>query len=211
MKKTILLVFDFDGTLADSHEEVLAAMEYSCKKLNLGLPSVEELRNTPAKDLIKSLKLGPYKIYKMLQYSRSYLRRSSKEVKLYSGMPALLSSLNQNVFQFHVVSTNTQEKILRTLKNEGVGSLFSSVQGSMGLWSKKNALEKLARKYPSSQKIYVGDEERDILAAQSAGFEALSVGWGFKSPELLQGFQPRYFVRHLKQFEALLQSLVQAL
>ncbi|MEI7441052.1 MAG: HAD hydrolase-like protein [bacterium] len=207
MKKTILLVFDFDGTLADSHEEVLAAMEYSCKKLKLSLPSIEDLRNTPAKDLIKSLKIGPYKIYRMLQYSRSYLKKSSKEVRLYSGMPALLSSLNQNVFHFHVVSTNTQEKILRTLKNEGVGGLFSSVQGSMGLWSKKSALEKLARKNPSSQKIYVGDEERDILAAQDAGFEALSVGWGFKSPELLQGFQPRYFVRHLKQFEALLHSL----
>ena len=206
MKKTILLAFDFDGTLVESHEEVFAALKFSCQKLKLPLPSVDDLRNHSAKDLIKKMQLGPLQIFKILRFSRSYLKNSSHDLKLYAGMSELLNSLDQKVFDLHVVSTNSREKIINTLRREGVEHLFSSIHGSLGLWSKKKPLEKLARLSPLSQKLYVGDEERDIVSAFEAGFEALSVGWGFKSPELLQSFQPRYFVSHVKQFEDLLLS-----
>ena len=206
MKKTILLAFDFDGTLVESHEEVLAAMQYSCQRLKLSVPDIDDLRNNSAKDLLKKMNIGPFQLFNLLRFSRSYLRRSKKDLKLYSGMSDLLSSLDRKIFDLHIVSTNSKEKILKTLKAEGIEGLFSSIHGGLGLWSKKKALEKLVRKDFFKRKFYVGDEERDIVSAHEAGFESLSVGWGFKSPELLQSFQPRYFVRHVKQFEALLDS-----
>jgi phosphoglycolate phosphatase len=206
MKKTILLAFDFDGTLVESHEEVFAALKFSCQKLKITLPSIDELRNNSAKDLIGKMKLSPVQVFKLLRFSRSYLNNSTSEPKLYSGMSELLASLDPEIFDLHVVSTNSREKINKTLKKEGVDHLFSSVHGSLGIWSKRKALDKLARQLPMSQKLYVGDEERDIISAFEAGFEALSVGWGFKSPDLLQRFQPRYFVHHIHQFDRLLKS-----
>ncbi len=209
MKKTILLAFDFDGTLVESHEEVFAAMRYSCQKLKIRLPSVDDLRNNSAKELIKKMKIGPFQLFNLLRFSRSYLRNSSKELKFYSGMPFLLNSLDRRVFDLHIISTNSHEKIVKTLRSEGLENLFTSIQGGIGLWSKKRALEKLVKKNNYLKKFYIGDEERDIVSAQEAGFESLSVGWGFKSPELLQSFSPRYFVPHLKQFESFLKALNQ--
>ena len=44
--------------------------------------------------------------------------------------------------------------------------------------------------------IYVGDETRDITAAQKSRVQVVAVAWGFNSPQILTQFNPDHLIHH---------------
>jgi phosphoglycolate phosphatase-like HAD superfamily hydrolase len=93
------------------------------------------------------------------------------------------------------MSSNGEENIRECLKAHGVEECFAFVAGYSRLLGKHRALRRILKEesVPLSQAVYIGDEVRDVLAAQAAGIDMAAVCWGINAQRVLA----RHFPTHL--------------
>lgn len=198
------IVFDFDGTLADTFDVIktIAMQEYGEYDIDLEL-----FKSEGAKGIIRRLDIPRWKIPGMILNVTSKLR-NSKEIKLFPGIVDLLNQLKKD-YKIGIVSSNSQEIINDTLREYGLDDLFEFVYSESSLFGKHLVLKKMCSKYKIDplDVIYVGDEDRDIVAAKKANIKTIAVTWGFNSKEKLSRENPDYLVDSPMEFLEVLQNL----
>ena len=132
------IVFDFDGTLADTFDVIknIAMQEYSEYDIDLEL-----FKSEGAKGLLKMLGIPRWKIPGMILNVTSKLR-NSKEIKLFPGIVELLNQLKKD-YKIGIVSSNSQEIIYDTLREYELDDLFEFVYSESSLFGKQLDLKKM--------------------------------------------------------------------
>ena len=185
------IVFDFDGTLADTFDVIktIAMNEYTEYDIDLELFKYEG-----AKGLLKKLNIPRWKIPGMILNVSTKLR-NSKDIKLFPGIIDLLISLKKE-YKIGVLSSNSKEIIMDTLKEYNIENLFEFVYSDSSLFGKHLVLKKMCNKYNIHplDVMYVGDEDRDIIASKKVNIKTIAVTWGFNSKEKLSREKPDYLV-----------------
>lgn len=185
------IVFDFDGTLADTFDVMnnIAKKEYGEYDIDLEL-----IKNEGAKALLKKVNIPSWKIPEIILNVTSKLR-NNKDIKLFPDIVNLLNTL-KNDYKIGIVSSNSEEIIIDTLKEYNIDTLFEFVYSDSSLFGKHLVLKKMCSKYKINplEVIYVGDEDRDIIAAKKAKIKTIAVTWGFNSKERLSRENPDYLV-----------------
>ena len=185
-----LVIFDFDGTLADSFPyflntiNVLAAT-YDFPPINLD--EVDQLRGMDARQLMKGAKLPAWKIPLI---ANAFIRQMAKDIDqipLFDGMPDLLKQLSDEDVKLAIVSSNSEENIRRVLGPETAA--FVTYYGcGTSLFGKqykfKKAMTKLGVK--PSEVLCVGDEVRDLEAARGVNVAFGAVAWGYTRVDALE-------------------------
>ena len=200
------IVFDFDGTLADTFDVIktIATSEYG--EYDIGL---ELFKSKGAKEMLKQLNIPRWKLPGMILNVTSKLRRS-KDIKLFPGIIDLLNALKKD-YKISVVSSNSQEIINATLKEYNIENLFEFVYSESSLFGKHLVLKKMCGKHniDSTDVVYIGDEDRDIVAAKKAKIKTIAVTWGFNSKEKLIRENSEYIVDSPMQILKALQEMHQ--
>ena len=200
------IVFDFDGTLADTFDVIktIATTEYGEYDVDLEL-----FKSKGAKEMLKELDIPRWKLPRMIFNVTSKLR-SSKNIKLFPGIIDLLNTLKKD-YKIGVVSSNSQEIIYDTLKEYNIENLFEFVYSESSLFGKHQVLKRMCSKHSINplNVVYVGDEDRDIIAAKKAKIKIIAVTWGFNSKEKLSRENPDYIVDLPIQIPVILEELHQ--
>lgn len=198
------IVFDFDGTLADTFDVIknIAMNEYSEYDID-----VELFKSEGAKGMLKMLNIPRWKIPGMILNVTNKLR-NSKNIKLFPGIVDLLINLKKD-YKIGILSSNSKEIINDTLKEYDIENLFEFVYSESSLFGKHSVLKRMCSKHNIDplEVIYVGDEDRDIIAAKKANLKSIAVTWGFNSKEKLSRENPDYLVDSPMQILEALQSL----
>ena len=198
------IVFDFDGTLADTFDVIknIAMNEYSEYDMD-----VELFKSEGAKGMLKMLNIPRWKIPGMILNVTNKLR-NSKNIKLFPGIVDLLINLKKD-YKIGILSSNSKEIINDTLKEYDIENLFEFVYSESSLFGKHSVLKRMCSKHNIDplEVIYVGDEDRDIIAAKKAKIKTIAVTWGFNSKEKLSRENPDYLVDSPMQILEALQSL----
>lgn len=198
------IVFDFDGTLADTFDVIktIAMQEYGEYDIDIDL-----FKSEGAKGMLKKLDIPRWKIPGMILNVTSKLR-SSKEIKLFPGIVDMLNVMKKD-YKIGIVSSNSQEIINATLREYEMDDLFEFVYSESSLFGKHLVLKKMCSKYKIDplDVIYVGDEDRDIVAAKKANIKTIAVTWGFNSKEKLSRENPDYLVDSPMEILEALQNL----
>jgi phosphoglycolate phosphatase len=198
------IVFDFDGTLADTFDVIknIAMNEYSEYDID-----VELFKSEGAKGMLKMLNIPRWKIPGMILNVTNKLR-NSKNIKLFPGIVDLLINLKKD-YKIGILSSNSKEIINDTLKEYDIENLFEFVYSESSLFGKHSVLKRMCSKHNIDplEVIYVGDEDRDIIAAKKANLKTIAVTWGFNSNEKLSKESPDYLVDSPMQILEALQSL----
>ncbi len=198
------IVFDFDGTLADTFDVIknIAMNEYSEYNID-----VELFKSEGAKGMLKMLNIPRWKIPGMILNVTNKLR-NSKNIKLFPGIVDLLINLKKD-YKIGILSSNSKEIINDTLKEYDIENLFEFVYSESSLFGKHSVLKRMCSKHNIDplEVIYVGDEDRDIIAAKKANLKSIAVTWGFNSKEKLSKESPDYLVDSPMQILEALQSL----
>ncbi len=211
-----VVIFDFDGTIADTFETVLRISnrlsgEYGF--LPKSWQEVQQLQNLGARQIIRQLKIPPFQIPRLLRRLRAELNQEINQLQAIQGMEDTLPTLHQQGHRLGIVTSNSCDNVLTFLKNHGLESLFEFVTSEMNLFGKGRAIRRVLHQQhlKTDRVIYVGDETRDIEAARKIGIRVIAVGWGFNSPEVLASFHPDALIYHpqelLKAVETLSQQL----
>lgn len=191
-KKLKTVIFDFDGTIADSVGVFIdIARKISGQNIKI---EAEELRSLRGLIRFGQRINTPYWRFPLaLSRVRSMVDRKIREIQPFDGMAEVIKRLHASGHQLFIVSTNTRQTIEKFLKFNGLEESFSGVYGSKKYIKSKNRSLKtlLAReKLAPTECIFVGDEPRDHEAAKLSGVPWLAVSWGFASRETLVRLSP---------------------
>ncbi len=186
-----LIVFDFDGTLADSVDALIDALNDVAKRHGYrGMAEAKAVRTLSTRKLLKELGVPFWRAPGLLSEWRAAFGDNESHVAFHKGIPAALRRLEKRA-DLAVVSSNHVELIERVLKKARLRSLFVEVLHG-GFFTKNRTFKRLLRdrKLRPDRMLYVCDETRDIHAARRAHIASCAVTWGMQDAELLLEARP---------------------
>ncbi|MGE7914643.1 HAD hydrolase-like protein [Lysinibacillus xylanilyticus] len=192
------IIFDFDGTLADSTAVFASAWNTLAQKYKfkgIELKEIEALKKLSIAERSKLFDFPMYKLPMILpQFYRLY-RQSLNDVHLYDGIKDVLTEIDKRGFKILIISSNSQENILEFLNMNGIHCV-SNVLCSNRIFGKDKVIKKFLQdsNITPSEVIYIGDEQRDIVACKKVGVPIIWVGWGYDAIEVVQQEEPEYKV-----------------
>lgn len=208
-QKTI--IFDFDGTLADTLEILLsiyndAAPKFSMQQIEKS--DIKTLRDSSSSEIFKEYKVARYKVPLVALYIKRELAKHLTEIEMHKGIPELISELKSKGYRLGILTSNSAVNVLEYLKQQGLDEDFEFVYGSRRIFGKDKALNKIMAKHGlnNDDVIYVGDEVRDVTASKKAKVKIIAVTWGFNSKDKLLKTQPTYLVDKPKDILLKLQA-----
>lgn len=194
----ITLVFDFDGTIADSLPGFIEvfnklAPRYGYKELID--EQITRLRNKSAKEIIKELNISLFKLPFLVRIARNELYKMIHTTLPIKGIEKAIQELKKEGFSVGILSSNS-EKTIQTFLEKYNLPLFDFTYSGSSLFGKDKVLKKLLRdmSLQNTDVIYIGDELRDIEAARKSNVRVASVSWGFNSREALKQAKPDYLI-----------------
>lgn len=198
-------IFDFDGTIADTLEEVLRVLNSLSSEFGYrpaAPDEVELLRRLPPADVAKRLGVAWHKIPLIVARARKELAQSMPRVRPFEGISAALAELRAGGVEVGLLTSNNRRNVELFLQHHPIA--FDFVSTGSGLWSKHRRLAKLMRQrgLTAPRTAYVGDEIRDIEAARTLGMHAIAVAWGYTNPELLSKHAPERLVPEVSALTA---------
>ncbi len=195
-----VIIFDFDGTLADTFSTVVEivnslAHEYGYEPL--GIELISALRHKRAQDIIKIFKIPIWRIPKLLFTVKEALGKKISDLELFDGISEMLQDLKKEGYVVGIVSSNKVDTIEEFVKKNNI-DLFDFIYSEKDLFGKSRVLKNLMKKKGlfAQDVMYVGDETRDIEAARGAGIQIVSVSWGFNAVEALEKLSPDHLINH---------------
>ncbi len=193
------IIFDFDGTIADTFNHYIAiynahADEY---KLPKATPEIlKKARQKSAWEITKYLKIPPWRVPFLVNTFLKEAKQSFDQIKPFDGMVEVMVKLHQKGYRLSIVSSNRQDNIKTFLKANKLDKYFEFVHSETTLFGKDKVLAHVIKKYQldRSEALYVGDEVRDIEACRKVGIKIAAVTWGFNTEDVLSKNKPDYLI-----------------
>lgn len=185
MNKKVTVILDFDGTIADSFDYVsdfLLEQAGDSKPKNF---KKEELRHLSMLAMARKLGFSNLRLPLLYFRGRRRMHQSIKNLQAYPGISEFLHELHKSKHQLFVLSSNNRRNINAFLRHNNLRGLFTRVYGGVGVFGKAPAMRRLLKAYKIDLKdaVYIGDELRDIEAAQYLKLPIIAATWGFAKPE----------------------------
>lgn len=189
-----LLIFDFDGTLADSalwfaHVLNDVAARYGFRQI--GLDEMADLRGQPNREIIRRLGVPAWKMPFIAAHFRQLAAEAASDLKLFPGVESMLRRLAAGGVKVAVVSSNSEATVREVLGAE-LSGLISHYGCGASVFGKAPKFRAVIRKsgVAEADVLCVGDEVRDIEAARKAHLATGAVTWGYATPEILRAQRP---------------------
>lgn len=205
------VLFDMDGTVLDTLEDLWAAVNVSLERFGLPDVSRETVRaglGNGAAHLISVCAPEPQREQVLAFYKPWYDAHCNLRTRPYEGIPGLMTRLRGRDVQLAIIS-NKPDPAVQELARSYFPGLFA-VGESPTVRRKPNPDAVLAAVRQMGLSVadcvYVGDTEVDLLTARNAGMDCIAVSWGFRSREQLLAAGARTLADTVEELEALLLS-----
>lgn len=214
MKKYETVIFDMDGTLLDTLEDLTDAVNYALDEMHMPKRTLAEVRTFVGNGVRRLMELSvpdgqknPLFEQTFLKFKEYYSLHSNDKTKAYDGVFSLLCQLKEEGYALAIVSNKLDAAVKELAEIYFEGIVPVAVGEREGLCKKPapdtvyKALEEL--KMPAETAVYVGDSEVDVMTARNAGLPCITVLWGFRDEEFLRTYGATQFARspeEVKQF-----------
>jgi phosphoglycolate phosphatase len=205
------IIFDLDGTLVDSLEDIASALGGALADAGLARPPVELVRSwigDGAHSLVRRAVDGRADVDAVLAAFRErYRAQPIVSTRLYDGIGAALDQLAAPGRSFAVLS-NKPHELTRIIADQLLGPWpFAAVFGQRpGLPLKPDPTVALVAAgelgVSPARCAFVGDSAVDVETARAAGMRSVAVAWGFRDRAELEAAQPDVIVDQPRQLAA---------
>ena len=211
------VIFDLDGTLLDTLDDLTAGVNYCMKKYGGPVYSREEIREKVGNGIYvlmeKSLPGGrsnPHYADCMRDFPVYYREHRKDRTKPYDGICEMLEELKVKNYKMAIVS-NKFDAAVKSLNTDFFSAWIPVAIGESAGVQKKPAPDTVfaaMRELGSAPEncIYVGDSDVDLQTAQNAGLAYILVSWGFRDREFLiaAGAAPERIVSNVRELKQML-------
>lgn len=197
MSRYHTVIFDLDGTLLDTLEDLTDAVNYALEKNHMPLRTVHEIRgfvgNGIRNLMIRAVPQGcdnPAFEQTFTDFQVYYKEHCNDKTKPYEGITKLLEFLQKQGISMAIVS-NKADFAVKELQKIYFEKYIPVAIGEREGVAKKPAPDTvdsaLSELHASKEgAVYVGDSDVDIETAKNAGLPCISVTWGFRDKEFLR-------------------------
>ena len=193
------IIFDFDGTIANSLGKIVeiynsVAPSFHCKSIKQD--DIKNLRGKRVREFLKDYGITNLKLPFLLLRVRKELRSKIADIEPITGIVKELQKIKNAGFYLGIMTSNSKENVRIFLDKNGINDDFDFVYSGKNLFGKDKVINRLLKDQGITKDvvIYVGDETRDIEAAKKVGISSLAVTWGFNTKEILAGSAPNQIV-----------------
>lgn len=196
MKKNTV-IFDLDGTLLDTLQDLADATNYALRKQGMPERTIEEVRQFVGNGvrllMIRAIPGGeenPLFEETFALFKSYYGEHCNDHTRPYEGIMELLATLREKDYAVAIVSNKIDFAVKELSKLYFQGIVPVAIGEKEGIRRKPapdtvfEALKELGR--TKEEAVYVGDSDVDIETAQNAGMPCISVLWGFRDKAFLE-------------------------
>lgn len=191
-KKYQAVVFDLDGTLLNTLEDLQDSVNYGLRKYGMEERTLEQIRNCVGNGVQRLLELSVPEGTSQEMFEKAfaafkehYAVHCNDKTDLYPGIRKLLAELKEKGFQMAIVSNKLQEGVDALYAQYFKDYITIAIGARDGIRKKPapdTVLEALrVMDLSKEQAVYVGDSEVDIATAVNTGMDCITVAWGFRT------------------------------
>ena len=189
------VIFDFDGTVADTGEGILKSLQYSFKAMGDEEPDLEDLKKFIGPPVFYSYthfygisedKVDDY----VRKYRERYREKGIYESRVYDGLKKLIISLKEKNIKVGIASSKPENLIYSVADYLGITNLFDAIVGVKSDNSKHSTKAGLIAQAMTdlgatdkNKVLMVGDRLFDIDGAHEAGIKCCGALWGYGDEE----------------------------
>jgi phosphoglycolate phosphatase len=205
-----LIIFDFDGTLADSFPWFRGVWNDVADHFGIRRTAEEEiesLRAFDAQHILRHLGVPLWKLPLIVRHVRSLMAREVDRISLFPGASALLQELADGGIQMAIVSSNSLPNV-RAILGAQNAALIRQYECAASIFGKRSKLRRVLRAsgLQCGEVICVGDELRDLEAAHAEGMAFGAATWGYTSAEALARHAPQFVFARIEEIGAKVRS-----
>ena len=194
--KYSLAVFDMDGTILDTLDDLTNTLNLSLEEAGLPLRTKDEVRSFVGNGVGKLIERAlpedtpeteREKFFEV--FARNYKLHCADLTRPYDGVPELIVALRARGVKTAVVS-NKVDFAVRQLAEDYFPGLFDIAVGEREGVKRKPAPDSVlavidALGVRREETVYIGDSDVDVETAKNAGVDLIGVEWGFRPREVL--------------------------
>lgn len=207
-----LVIFDFDGTIADTSQGIINSVKYVQKKMNLPEITYEQMYSHIGPPMEESYNrnfgLEGDRLKKAVSLHKEYaIQNGYCELKIYDGIPSLLDKIHSMGMYTAIATLKAQTTADKILAEFNITDKFDVV---IGTDSDKPMTKAQMLKYcidmlgcKCSETIFIGDSKYDAEGAEKVGidFIAVTYGFGFKSDNDISEYSHTAVCQNVNQIE----------
>lgn len=217
MNKKDTVIFDLDGTLLDTLEDLKNSVNYAMRQCGYPEHTLEEIRTYVGNGILLLMqraipggKEDPQFDKAFALFKEHYGKHCNDTTKPYDGIMELLHTLQKNNIKMAIVS-NKADFAVKELNEIYFKELIPVAIGekeSEGIRKKPapdtvmEALKELGSTAENS--VYIGDSEVDIQTARNSGMDEILCDWGFRGEEFLKQHGARNLIKEPQEILSLL-------
>lgn len=196
------VVFDFDGTLADTEEKAFNIYNELATKYKYSTVTMEELqhiKNLHIKEIKAIVDIPFYRFPRALRAGQKKMREESNDIHAFSSdIHEFFTELRKETKHIGILTSNIKRTVAQFLETYDLSQEIEFIMCS-ALMSKAKKIRKVLRKYDiePSEMLYIGDESRDIEACHLVGVDVIAVKWGYNTPLALERCNPTFMIENL--------------
>lgn len=211
--KMKVLVFDFDGTIADSKKLYVDIIRDSLLKASYIYPRSSIIRALGPKleeSLLNIRKFDRKTLKKLSREINGFVTEKAKSLKVCRNVKRTIRKLKKSRKYKIILLTNSVRGFARAfLKNNGMEKDFDIIMGSEDFGTKEDAIKKIARRFKMRTRdiIYVGDREMDFRVARHVGSKIIMpYACSWEKTRIMQRKYSKVRIQNLGKMEKILNS-----
>ncbi len=209
------IIFDFDGTLADTIPDITDSVNYAMKIMDKPTRTCEEVTKFVSEGLTHLLSCAICDAQDEDAVCRAkelflgyYRKHCCDKTKPYNGVFEVLDYLQKRGDRICVLS-NKKDDTLKIICKKLFPDRFRFILGETDHIAKKPSREMFDFLCSESgakpeQCVYIGDSEIDLRFSLNCGIRCISAGWGYRSPDFLRNCGARFVAHNPKEIIPLL-------
>lgn len=187
-----VIMFDFDGVIADSYTVFFDAFTGVCTEMGFErLNSRESFLKLFDGNLIRQLLWMGFPVWRLKRLMRRFQPRiteANRHVQPFEGIPELLNELAA-AHVVYVITSNVSNTVREFLDRFGVQGIREIIGAEIEP-SKVKKIGKVMKRHPGFVPFYIGDTKGDMLEGRTAGATTVAAAWGWHPAERLREAAP---------------------
>lgn len=207
------IVFDFDGTIADTFSMAMSTFNPVARELKLREIAPEDfemIRSQRSQELMKTFGVSRWRLTRVMLRLRKEMTKAIDQTKVIEGMREALTELQKKGYELGILTSNSVKNVELFLELHDMKHLFNFIYSGKNLFGKKKVMLKMMRreKIDRERIVYVGDETRDVEASHKAHIPVIAVTWGLNNKDVLKKSQPTRITDNPQELLPFVQELL---
>lgn len=202
--KKITILFDFDGTLAETMMLIYNVFNRLSSVYGyrpLPEEEIESVRHLNIHEFIEYVGISLWKVPLAAIHARRLMHQNIHEVHPPKGLVDVLIRIHESgLYHMDILTSNRPKNVHAFLGQHNI-DWFDEVHSTRSILSKKRRVKKYIREKGIDPQTlyYVGDTSVDVESARLAGTKAVAVTWGLNTVQALARTNPDHLVDHPSQ------------